>query len=239
MTTIHEGHSHEDPYSGDLVAGRMRPLDYHSKTHWSVAWSDLMMTMFILFAVMYIYQLANREWKYGDGPGTTTFSESGSGVVMNEGVSDAIKESFPEIYNLSRANIPDVAQVELISDRAVRITMTNDLLFETGKAQLKDKAKVLLADVASVLKQTPYMINVVGHTDNVPIHTAEFPTNWELSAIRACVVARYMSENLNIPGERFFISAHSYFQPIKPNDTPVNRAENRRVEIIVTKDRPE
>lgn len=239
MTVLHENGHHEDPYSGDLFSGRIRHLDNHSKTHWSVAWSDLMMTMFILFAVMYIYQLANRKWDYGKGPGTTTFSDSGSGVVMPEGVSEAIKESFPDIYNLSRENIPDVAQVDLISDRAVRITLTNDLLFETGHAELKTQARRLLANVASVLKQTPYIINVVGHTDNVPIHTDEFPTNWELSAIRACVVARYLSENLDIPGERFFVTGHAYHQPVMPNNTPVNRAANRRVEIIITKDRPE
>ncbi|MBU1169594.1 MAG: flagellar motor protein MotB [Proteobacteria bacterium] len=229
----------EDAFSVNLFDRRSRHFDKGGNTHWSVAWSDLMMTMFILFAVMYIYQLANREWKYGKGPGTTNFSDSGSGVVMNEGVNETIQESFPDIYDLSRKSIPDVAQVELISDRAVRITLTNDLLFETGKADLKEQAKGVLGDVAFVLKQTPYIINVVGHTDNVPIHSAEFPTNWELSAIRACVVARYLSENLGIPGERFFISGHSFHNPLKPNDNATNRAENRRVEIIITRDRPE
>lgn len=218
---------------------RSRHFDKGGNTHWSVAWSDLMMTMFILFAVMYIYQMANRQWDYGKGPGTTTFSDSGSGVVMNEGVSDAIKESFPDIYDLSRKTISDLAQVELISDRAVRITLTNDLLFEIGKADLKEQAKGLLANVASVLRQKPYTINVVGHTDNLPIHTPEFPTNWELSAIRACVVARYLSENLGIPSERFFVSGHAYHQPLKPNNNEENRAANRRVEIIITRDRPE
>lgn len=239
MTDSHSSGHHEDPYSGDLFYGRIRPLDSHPKTHWSIAWSDLMMTMFILFAVMYIYQLANREWDYGKGPGTTTFNDSGSGVVMDAGVSDAIRESFPDIYNLSKENISDLAQVELISDRAVRITLTNDLLFETGKAGLKEQARRLLGNVASVLRQTPYMINVVGHTDNVPIRTDEFPTNWELSVIRACVVARYLSEDMGIPGDRFFVTGHSYYQPVRPNNNPQNRAANRRVEIIITKDRPD
>lgn len=239
MTEQFENAHHDDPYSGDLFSGRIRKLDNHSKTHWSIAWSDLMMTMFILFAVMYIYQLANREWKYGPGPGTTTFSDSGSGVVIDQGVSQAIKESFPDIYNLSRKEISDVAQIDLISDRAVRITLTNDVLFETGKAGIRPQAKGILANVASVLRQTPYIINVVGHTDNIPIHTPEFPTNWELSVIRACMVTRYLSENMGIPGERFFVSGHAYHQPVVPNNTPSNRAVNRRVEIIITKDKPE
>jgi chemotaxis protein MotB len=228
-----------DSFHESMFDRRSRHFDKGGNTHWSVAWSDLMMTMFILFAVMYIYQMANRQWDYGEGPGTTTFSDEGSGVVMDETVSSAISESFPELYDLTRKNIPDVAQVELIADRAVRITLTDDLLFEVGKADLKDRARVLLADVASVLRQTTHVINVVGHTDNVPIRTPQFPTNWELSVIRACVVARYLSENLGIDGGRFFVSGHAYHQPLQPNTTAKNRAANRRVEIILTKDRPE
>jgi chemotaxis protein MotB len=131
-----------------------------------------------------------------------------------------------------------VANVDLIKDQAVRITLTDDLLFETGKAELKKGSLKVLDQVSAVIKQTPYIVNVVGHTDDMPIHTPQFPTNWELSAIRACVVVRYMIENMGIPGERFFISAHSYYEPVKPNNNQSNRSGNRRVDIIITKERP-
>ncbi len=217
---------------------RSRHFDRGGNTHWSVAWSDLMMTMFILFAVMYIYKLANRDWDFGKGPGTTSFFDEGSGVVMEQQVRETVRESIPEIYNLTKRTIEDVGEVELIKDKAVRITLTDELLFETGKADLKPGALGVLADVASVIRQTPYVVNVVGHTDDLPIRTEQFPTNWELSAVRASVVVRYMVERLGIPGERFFISAHSYHQPLRPNTNQENRAMNRRVEIIITRDRP-
>ncbi len=227
-----------DSFHESMFDRRSRHFDRGGNTHWSVAWSDLMMTMFILFAVLYIYKLANRDWDYGKGPGTTSFSDSGSGLVMEQNVKETVRDSIPEIYNLTKRTIEDIGEVELIKDQAVRITLTNDLLFETGRADLKPGALSVLADVAAVISQNPYVINVVGHTDDVPIRTEQFPTNWELSAIRSSVVVRYMSERLGIPGERFFISAYSYYQPLKSNTSQTNRALNRRVEIIITKDRP-
>ncbi len=227
----------DDPYSGDLFSRRIRHFEGNSKTHWAIAWSDLMMTMFILFAVMYIYQVANRDLSFGKGPGVTEITDTGSGLV-DEGVETVIRESFPDIYDLSRETISDIASIELIEDEAVRITLTNDLLFETGKADLKAGAMKLLNGVASVIKQTSYMVNVIGHTDDVPIRTDKFPTNWELSAVRACIVVRYLTENQGVRGERFFVSGYSYYQPLKPNTSREERAENRRVEIIITKDRP-
>jgi chemotaxis protein MotB len=228
----------EDPFHNSMFDRRCRHFDRGGNTHWSVAWSDLMMTMFILFAVMYIYKLANKDWTYGKGPGTTSFSDAGSGVVIDQKVKETVRDSIPEIYNLTKRTIKDVGEVELIKDQQVRVTLTNDLLFETGKADLKPGAMNVLGGLASVIRQNPYIVNVVGHTDDVPIRSDQFPTNWELSAIRSTTVVRYMIEKLNIPGNRFFISAHSYYQPLKPNTDNINRALNRRVEIIITKERP-
>ena len=230
---------YDDPFAGNLFARRVRSFETRSNVHWSIPWADLMMTMFIMFAVMFIYQMASRDFSIGKkGPGTTSVSDSGSGLIMHDDVKRVISESFPDIYDLSRTTINDLASVELIEDKAVRITLTNDLLFEPGQADLKSGAKEVLGDIALVIKQTSHMVNVVGHTDNVPIKTEQFPTNWELSAVRACVVARYLIENHQISGERFFISGHSYYQPLNSNRTGKSRATNRRVEIIITKDRP-
>ncbi len=230
---------YDDPFTGNLFSRRVRYFENRSNIHWSIPWSDLMMTMFIMFAVMFIYQMANRDFSFGKGPGATTVSDSGSGLITNGDVKKVAHESFPDIYDLSRKTIKDLASVELIEDKAVRITLTNDLLFELGKADLKQGAKEVLGKVALVIKQTSHMVNVVGHTDNAPIKTDVFPTNWELSAIRACVVARYLIESHNIPSDRFFISSHSYHQPLNSNLTSKDRARNRRVEIIITQDRPD
>ena len=103
---------------------------------------------------------------------------------------------------------------------------------------MKSQAESSLREVATAIRKTDDMINVVGHTDDVPIHSEQFATNWELSAIRACTVTRFLIEQMGIPAERFFVSGYSYFQPLRPNADLKSRAENRRVEIILTKKKP-
>ncbi|OPZ02827.1 MAG: putative lipoprotein YiaD precursor [candidate division BRC1 bacterium ADurb.BinA364] len=120
----------------------------------------------------------------------------------------------------------------------MRIVLTGDVLFDTGQADLRPAARQSLRTIAEILRRTPYVVNVVGHTDNVPMSSPRYPSNWELSTARACQVARFLIDEMGLPGDRFFVSGHSYFQPVKPNDTASNRAANRRVEIIITKDRP-
>jgi chemotaxis protein MotB len=147
------------------------------------------------------------------------------------------------LYDLSKETLragdfDDFAAVDLVPDKAVRIVLTGDLLFDTGQADLKPEAEESLERVAAIIKRTPYMVNVVGHTDDIPINSERFPTNWELSATRASRVARFLIEEMGIAGERFFITGHAYFQPLFPNDSASHRATNRRVEIIITKERP-
>ena len=215
--------------------------------HWSISWADLMMTMFILFVVMYIYQVAHREMMVGKGDDPV--ADIGPGATIDSGVGgrDKLKEthagSISQLYDLSKQAfkseyLKDAVSVDLVSDEAVKVILTGDLMFDSGRAELKFRARKTLRDVAALIRDTPYMINVVGHTDNVPNHSSQFPTNWELSSYRACAVARFMIEEMGIPEERFYISAHSHLQPIRPNDSYRNKAMNRRVELILTRQRP-
>jgi chemotaxis protein MotB len=215
--------------------------------HWSIPWSDFMMTMFILFAVMYIYQSSSRGVLSSKGkePTIDTSMEPGADIAIGKPGDCAgnSKESISNIYELSKEtvranNLEEFASVDLVPDKAVRIVLAADLLFDTGKATLKPEAKRSLERIAYIIRRAPYMVNVVGHTDNVPIHGSRFPTNWELSAVRACEVARFLIEEMRIPGKRFYVTGHAYHQPVFPNDSARNRAANRRVEIIVTKERP-
>ena len=222
-------------------------------THWSVVWSDLMMTMFIFFVVLYVYQAAHREPEFlgGQKAGSEMGSSMGYGSmgtgILGEGGSSfgqgqGSTESISEIYDLSKQimekDFAEIASVDLVPDKAVRIILAGDLLFDLGRAELKPGARKSLNKVAELLRKTPYAVNVIGHTDITPIHSRAFPTNWELSAVRACVVARYLIEEMKLPSKRFYVTGHAYNQPVRPNTTAANRAANRRVEIIITKEPP-
>lgn len=213
--------------------------------HWAVAWSDLMMTMFILFAVLYIYQSANRELVLGSGA-QVDFPVPGATGIRG-GLADPFgrgeDNNLTRIYDVGRktvreANLDDFAAVKLAPDKTVRIVLTGDLLFDSGSADLKPQSFDALARIAELVAQTPYMITVAGHTDDMPISTAEFPSNWELSLVRASRVARFLMERTGIGQERFAVTGHASFVPLAPNSSAENRAANRRVEIVLTREKP-
>ncbi len=223
-----------------------------SKTvHWSVPWSDLMMTMFIFFAIMYIFHSSGhgiRSNQSDQEPGINLATTGAASVMADErngpSIPGEFQESMSDLYDRSKRTVEakdlkEFASVDLVPEKAVRIILTGDLLFDTGKANLKAQATALLQEVGKIVRGVPYMVNVVGHTDDVPIHSAEFPTNWELSSARACTVARFLMEKMEIPEERFYVTGHAYFQSVRPNNSDRNRAANRRVEIIITKERPQ
>jgi chemotaxis protein MotB len=224
-----------DPYAEDLATDEA--VDKRDK--WSVSWADLMMTMFVLFTVLYAYQAGNRRLVLDDGPGVNGISGEGSGQVADVNalhnptdIYDQAKEAFLDEL------VDDSVGVDMVADQAVRISIAGDILFDTGMAELRPQARERLWQIASVLRGNNYVINVSGHTDSMPNYSAKYPTNWELSAARATQTARFLIEKTGIPEERFFISAHSWHQPVRPNNSIMNRRENRRVEIILMKDRP-
>ncbi len=209
----------------------------HNK--WSVSWADLMMTMFIFFVVMYVYQTGNRDLLFGEGPGKNYLSDSGSHKVLNIGVDPNPSRVFDQTKQaISEVLVTEPDSVELMKDGAVRIVLAGDLFFDPGRAGLKAGARYQLNQIARVLNENDLTINIIGHTDDIPSSSEQYPTNWELSSNRAVTVARYLIEVTNVDQERVFISAHSSHQPVRTNDTAYNRRLNRRVEIILMKEKP-
>ncbi len=105
--------------------------------------------------------------------------------------------------------------------------------FPSGSAELTEAIQPVMATVAEVLADTPGTIIVSGHTDDVPIATARFRSNWELSAARAVTVLDALARHGGIAPERLVVRGHAETKPLVPNDSPENRALNRRVEIVV------
>ncbi len=125
-------------------------------------------------------------------------------------------------------------RVTQIERGGIKVTLQSPVLFDTGKADLKPGAAPILTDVTGMLKEIPdRVIGVEGHTDNVPIHTEEFPSNLELSVARAVSVARYLIDEEDIDAATTFVSGFGENRPVATNDTPDGRARNRRVELTV------
>src|SRR5579871_3081349 len=113
--------------------------------------------------------------------------------------------------------------------------MSDDMLFTRGQAVLRPDSLELLARIANVLRPLPNEIEVEGHTCNLPIHTDQFPSNWELSTARAGAVLRFFVEVSGLPAGRFKAAGYADTRPIGPNDTEPHRMRNRRVEIVLLK----
>jgi chemotaxis protein MotB len=119
------------------------------------------------------------------------------------------------------------------SNQGAHITFEDFLLFDFGKADINSGGLAFLDKMAVLIQKIPYPVRVEGHTDNVPIHTARFPSNWELSIARAVSVVKYFAESGKITPQRLSAVGYGETRPLVPNDSPANRTRNRRVEIVL------
>ena len=143
------------------------------------------------------------------------------------------KEEAEELQEELAAAIGDgLIEIEAFADR-VLIRIREKGSFGSGKADLKPEFLPILEQIATVLNQRDGHFIISGHTDDIPIETLQFRTNWDLSARRAATVVHFFISSGNIDPERMEIRAHSDNMPLVPNDSWENRAKNRRVEISV------
>jgi chemotaxis protein MotB len=149
------------------------------------------------------------------------------------------KEPVPVDHSLKEPlhpleSIPGLAVA--FSKNGAKITLESGFFFQLGRSDLNPKGIRLLNRISAIIAQITNPIRVEGHTDNIPIHTDRFPSNWELSIARAVNVVRHMIEEGKIHPQRLSAVGYGESRNIFPNDTPENRAKNRRVEIIIVKE---
>jgi chemotaxis protein MotB len=179
---------------------------------WLYSYADLM-TQLLIFSLLMISVLGLKEMKkQSDRPKRNDTAAMIEQYVKDTGLSEEMA-------------------VDQSADRLV-IRMTSAILFSEGQAVLTDRARDVLAGIAPLLSKAEAPLRVEGHTDDVPIHSTQFPSNWELSSARAISVAKYL-EDRGISRVRLSVAGYGEFHPIVPNDAAERRAMNRRVEIVV------
>lgn len=132
---------------------------------------------------------------------------------------ELLKEQFGNMAKLTRNNI--------------RLTLEDELLFPAAGATLTPSGKMFLDKVIKMLKRTNMYVRIEGHTDNLPISTVNFPSNWELSTTRAVNVVKYMIKK-GIDPARLSAAGYGAVKPVAQNSTASGRARNRRVEIVLS-----
>jgi chemotaxis protein MotB len=238
------------------------PRSRVTQDRWLVSYADFITLLFGFFVVMYAFSKADQKKQAQvsqaidsgftdlgafsgsaskssrDGEGTDQAGAVARAVVGETVVSPArVKD---DLENLRRDLMRTLSTQ--VAAGAVSIKMGRDGLvislreagfFDSGSAEPKQAALPTLREIAARLNATPYDLRVEGHTDNVPIHNAEFDSNWELSSARATRIARLFLNMGAMPPDRVSAAGYAEFHPVASNDTAGGRAENRRVDLVV------
>lgn len=139
-------------------------------------------------------------------------------------------ESFMEFLE---KNDLDKSVYIIEDERGLVIRFKDGVLFSSGKAVISEGGFEVLSEIAEKVQGIPNLIVIEGFTDDIPIKTNDFPSNWELSVARAIGVAKFMIDDMDIEEERISVSGFGEQRPIDTNDTEEGRANNRRIEITI------
>jgi len=219
---------------------------------WLITYADLITLLLAFFILMYTMSKQDAR-KYEEVAAHLRAIFSGNAGILAKGSSSgktpmevsfkgasdtaAIKAQLEkEIKELGDQDKNATERISLINDeRGLVVRAMEKAFFDTGKADLGPKARKALDGIAPVLKGMANAVRVEGHTDNVPINTFEFRSNWELSVRRATEVVRYLIEGHQFPPDRISATGYAEYRPIAANDTAENRSQNRRIEIVILK----
>jgi len=140
---------------------------------------------------------------------------------------------YEEMNQYIKQNDLESSIMLVLDERGLLVRFMDNVLFDSGKADLTPKATGIIDKVAEIIRQNDKNVRVEGHTDNVPINTFKFPSNWELSTTRAVNVVKYLIEECGIEAKRMSASGYSDQHPIDDNTTPQGRQNNRRVDMVI------
>lgn len=238
---LREGEAEECRFGQCQVfpSGFQTATDKSDSGHWSVAWSDLMMTMFILFVVLYCYQISFHPPVWGDLAGRnhasavvggerkiSTTSTDPLGAPAAQSLASKYKEGRMVLHE---KNMGEFAALDLVNDKTMRVSLSGDLLFAEGQSNLLPQARYFLLDLIPLLRLAPYKIEVVGHADR-SVQESQYRDSWALSLQRASHVARILMASGGLAEDRFVISGAGSSQPALADVS----SANRRVELILT-----
>lgn len=157
--------------------------------------------------------------------------------IDNEDIQDNLYEQVSKL--ISESNLQDDVKV-FENEKGINIQLKETVLFESGKSELLPNSRKILNEINTLVSKINNNIIIEGHTDNMPISTAKFPSNWYLSSARALSVLDFFLIEKKQPNpERFIANAYGEYNPIVPNDTDEHRAMNRRVNIIIVTEEKE
>jgi chemotaxis protein MotB len=226
--------------------------EHENHERWLVSYADFITLLFAFFVVMYSISSVN-EGKFRTvsdsikaalnpivSPSSTltpfTLGEN-KALTIKPTIEDAKEPAVRRLRQIMRSikseTHLEIVQMKELTNGDIVLTLPDAVLFRSGESALRPEARPFMEAIGEVLIELDRHVRVEGHTDNVPISTVQFPSNWELSATRAVTVVRTLSEQYGVQASHLTAVGHADSRSITDNLTPENRAKNRRVEIVV------
>ena len=211
---------------------------------WLLTYADMITLMLALFIILFAMSTISRvkfqafakdvsagfdnQWSVNQPPQGGTDAQQSFDAASRI---PAIQKQLQQWVDQNRLQ----SQVQVHMDRrGLVITLLSDKsYYDSGSAELRPQTKKILDRVDVFLKKNDNLIRVEGHTDNVPIETAQYPTNWELSTARAVNVLRYLVEEDHLDPQRISAAGYGQYKPRTDNSTPQARQANRRVDVVL------
>lgn len=231
------------PASIDVRRKRITISDHENTERWLLTYADLITLLLAFFIVMYsmsrmdnrnfseVLQALNGVLRGGEKAIEKEFLDNSPGHgLLKLGnlrmIERQLQARFGQLNQLSEIHTE-------MTERGLVIHIMESALFEESSAKLEPRALGILDIVSTELEPLPNHIRIEGHTDDRQINTRNFPSNWELSSVRATEVVRYLIDSHAIDPGRISALGYGEYRPIRPNSSVENRAANRRVDIVV------
>ncbi|MBU1701849.1 MAG: OmpA family protein, partial [Candidatus Eisenbacteria bacterium] len=217
---------------------------------WMVTFGDMMSLLMVFFilivsfstmdVIKYRALVGSLKTAFGAKEASFMAGKTGSPNFINvaptrknsdaEERAETEEKAKSDVKSMGMEDDVEVRQTE----QGVALRVKGNILFDVGNASLRTEANELLGKIAVILKKHPNTVLVEGHTDNVPISTALFKSNWELSAARAASVVRYLIEREGMAPTHLGVMGLSDTRPVASNYTPEGRSRNRRVDFVLS-----
>jgi chemotaxis protein MotB len=227
--------------------------EHENHERWLVSYADFITLLFAFFVVMYSVSSVNEgKFRVLSDSLVSSFTNSkpvgdlslvelpiqnkAKIQIREEPNSQDSSRAYVKIANaLTTAKVPQGVKITS-TERGLHIRIKDEALFSSGSARINPHIAEFIDLIASLVKDLPNHIAVEGHTDNQPIRSTTFASNWDLSTARANVLIRYFIEYHQLAAHRFSSTGYAGTRPVESNETPEGRAFNRRVELIILRD---
>lgn len=243
--------------SGSRFHRRSEESGDEGEADWMASYSDLITDLLAIFVVLFSFAMmsqaiVNHNAKnqtsvivgsegaaiVSDLPGEEEILPGNDGLLENKDDSNPEEEKFVESLNtyIDESGLSKDVSVSKQGDHTILLRVAASILFVSGNASITSDAEPILNRLSEVLSSYANNIKIIrieGHTDNVPINTAEFDSNWELSSARAVNVVKRLIEISKINPEKFSAVGYAEFHPVAGNDTSEDKTLNRRVDFVI------